>query len=298
MALGRRSHRYHHNAHRRHLPPWAIILICVSIALAVTVLIGTILKSCLDEDAYERLVSPKDEPEVTDPYLSPVPAINALPYLPGEQIPNAPQISFALTAQNGTPLYSSPVTELLGPSDTPAITLAETLGAIPQSTYVSGVFHAASLGEQNADLQYASAVRERALLREFLSNGGDELLLIDQPLTATDLPQIKTYLTQLKQDTGAVVGVAIPLSVVRAENGWETVGELLRVCDFCALDLRTEMLPSDADPVAFLKSLTYYRLQYGMRLLLSEHQTVLTERLAEAEINDYQLLPTPKENEA
>ncbi len=290
MSLGRRSHRYH-NTHRRRLPPWAIILICVLSALTVTVIIGTILKSCLDEDAYARLVEEKEEQEVNDPYRPPVPAINAAPYLPGGVIPSAQQLSFPINDRDGTPLYSSPVGNLLGISNTPATTLGETLGAIPDSTYVSGVFYAASLREANADLQYAASVRERALLREFLNGGGDELLLIGHPLTAAELPALKTYLTQLRQDTSATVGVAIPLSVLRAENGWEIIGELLRVCDFCALDLQSETLSANEDAVTFLKSLSYYRLQYGMRLLLSEEQTALTEKLSEAEINDYQILP-------
>ena len=59
-SFGRRARR-HRAAHHKGLAPWAIILICVASALALSLLVGNLLKVFLDEEAYDRLVNPPAE---------------------------------------------------------------------------------------------------------------------------------------------------------------------------------------------------------------------------------------------
>lgn len=278
----------HRNAHHRALHPAVIIAICVAAALIVTVVTGLLLKKFLNEDAYRRLVSPKEEePVVEDPIQTSVPNVHAYAFSLGDDVSTIqPQtaITVRINHANGSLTYHSPVSANL------SIPHNESIGLIPcmeelivKTSYITGTFSVRSFSEETADLRYAASVRERAILREFLRNGGDDVVLTDLSISQDTLPRITEYVTALKRDLDrGAVGVAVPLSVATVDNGWEILSTLLKSCDFCVLDLRDSNPATEEDAVSLLSSLSYYMEKYDARLLADTHQEQLITQLPNA----------------
>ena len=288
-SYGRRPRHYRNTSHRR-LHPLALIAICVGGALIITLVVGNLLKIFLDEEAYNRLVSPNAN--VTDPIQTDLPDIQAQPFLLGStsaSLPNA--VSVNLNRSDGKLLYKSPVSAQLTIAQDDKVDLSSSMSTL-SGAYVSGVFFPQSFKQPTNDLQYATALSERALLNEFFSLGGDDILLTGISIDSDSLPALINYVSALKSESeNAVVGIAVPLDVVKSENGWESLSSLLKVCDFCAMDIKNTATPSDSDHTAFLNSLSTYLVSYDMRLLLSQAQTELVDALHDTKIDNYQILP-------
>ncbi len=275
LSLNRR-----HSGRRSGLSPVAIIIICAVSALVLTVVIGLILKATLDEDAYNRLTAgtTKEEEQLpTGPaYLR---DIHADVYVFGKEPQSVweslNEVSITLNTPDGRMNYTSEVASYFAMESTSQSVLFDSMGELAAfATYVSGVFYPQSLQQESADMQYAAASRECALMKEFLHAGGSEILLCGIPFTVTDTPSILRYVKQVKaMSEKQAVGVAIPLSVVQAEGSWTLLESLARECDFLALDLTA--VSAQQAPEQLLTDARYYIRQYDMRVVMSERQEEL-----------------------
>ena len=248
-----------------------ILGITLLVSIIVTVIVGNLLKIRLDEEAYLKLTNGNQAPQKEEPlYKSPAPNVHAYAFVFGEDLEKligASAVSLSLNTPAGELNYTSDVTsyfDLPLYRDTPLQSgIAELETAV---SYISGVFYPQALNEQNEHLRYAKQMEECALLREFLENGGDEIVLCDLPFSTADNNNLFSYLRDVKRAAeNESVGVAIPWSLTQAENAWSFLGSLLKVCDFLVLDLRSESnVP--------LSDCAYYLEQYDMRLLLCSSQ--------------------------
>ncbi len=288
FGIRRRRHRNLHNRRDRKITPAAIIAICIASALLVSIIIGTLLKVFLDEEAYRRLVEPKEEePAVADPVLTNLPDLNAYPYVFGSDTDTIQSgaVSVSINGPLGVLHYTSPVSAYLAIPDTAPHNFTETMIKLNENTnYISGVFYPQASGQQSSDLGYALALRERALIAEFLRNGGNDVLLCN-----VSLSQAADYVSAIKADTPtAAIGIAVPLADAQANEA--QIPTLLKACDFCALDLRGITPAAEEDAYTLLKSLSYYLIGYDMRLLLSSDQTLLISQLQNFSVPDYQII--------
>ena len=296
MSIFRRPHR-RHKAYTRKLSPLAIALICVAATLVVSLVTGLLLRTFMDEDTYNRLNKPNRQ-TVTNPVNTYLPDIKALPFsfsTATDTIEASASRALFINSPDGTVSYTSPVTLYLGMTANPNITLERDLIALDLATsYISGVFHPQAFLQETADLSFAVASQERALLREFVKNGGNEVLLVIDSLQIDTLSVITDYVGALKSDLGSTaLGVAVSHDLAISEHGWEIISSLLRVADFCALDLRLTEAENKDEAADVLYSLDYYLKQYDMRLLLSENRTALIDALSDSDISDYEILAAP-----
>ena len=153
---------------------------------------------------------------------------------------------------------------------------------------------------------YAAAATDAAVLREFLSMGGAELLLTDLRFDGDSFDASRAYLTALRRALGqdAIFSVAVPLSVATGDTGWDILYALRQQVPFLTLDLRAEAdispepktdtsatgetassssKPNTESP---LVQAQFYLSAYRMRLLLSASQTALL-RSARSSVADY-----------
>lgn len=269
------------NTHRRgNLSPLSIVLICAGAALLLTIIVGLMLNVWLDDETYDRLTKgdqKQEEPTVTDKTYTR--DIHADAYVFGEEAESVwesfYEISITLNTPTGQINYTSEVAEYLGVPSLSQTVLYDAMGEVHLfAGFVSGVFYPQALYSEGADLQYAVAAKECALLKEFLHAGGSEILLCGIPFSSTDTASILRYVKQIKAMAGeSPVGVAVPLSVARAEGSWTLLESLAKECDFLAIDLTEATSVGGVEQI--LTDARYYIQQYDMRVVMSEKQEEL-----------------------
>ena len=184
--------RYRGRRQQRALPLWAIVAIVAGAVLIAAVVTGNILNSCLDDDAYRRLTEGETgtkEPDET-PAARAVPAVRAYPFRLGASLrtlgsepPEA--LILPLNDADGRMCYRSPVTSYLGlETVTDAASDAEkSMTSLTERVpYLIGVWQVRLPGDASDAVIGAAAATDAAILREFLSFGGTELLLEGLPL--------------------------------------------------------------------------------------------------------------------
>ena len=269
------------NTHRRgNLSPLAIILICAGAAFLLTIIIGLMLNVWLDDEAYDRLTkgeSPEEETNETN--KSYTRNIHADAYVFGEEAESVweslAEISVTLNTPTGQVNYTSEVATYLGLTSVFETVLYDAMSEVHMfASFVSGVFYPQALYQEGADLQYAIAAKECALMKEFLHAGGNEILLCGIPFSQIDTASVLRYVEQIKAMAGDTpVGVAVPLSLSRADGSWTLLESLAKACDFLAIDLSEATSVGGAEQI--LTDARYYIQQYDMRVILSEKQEEL-----------------------
>ena len=270
-----------HNTHRRGtLSPLAIVLIVVGAALLLTIIIGLLLNVWLDDEAYDRLTKgePEEEEkvEINKTYTR---DIHADAYVFGKEAESVwesfAEVSITLNTPTGQINYTSEVVDYLAMESISQNVLYDAMGEVHLfADFAGGVFYPQALYQEGADLQYAVAAKECALLKEFLHAGGSEILLCGIPFTQTDTASILRYVKQIKAMAGdSPIGVAIPLAVARADGSWALLESLARECDFLAIDLTEATSVAGAEQI--LTDARYYIQQYDMRVILNERQEEL-----------------------
>ncbi len=262
---------------RGALSPLTIILICIGAAFLLAVIIGLLLNVWLDDEAYERLTRGEEpETEQTETNKSYTRDIHADAYVFGKEVTsvweNFSEISITLNTPTGQVNYTSEVAQYLGMVTVSDTAFYDAMGEVHLfASFVGGVFYPQALYVEGADLQYAAAAKECALMKEFLHAGGSELLLCGIPFNQTDTASILRYVKQVKAMAGdSPIGVAVPLSVARADGAWTLLESLAKECDFLAIDLTETASVGGAEQI--LTDARYYIQQYDMRVLLSEKQ--------------------------
>lgn len=310
--------RYRGRRQQRALPLWAIVAIVAGAVLIAAVVTGNILNSCLDDDAYRRLTEGETgtkEPDKT-PAARAVPAVRAYPFRLGASLrtlgsepPEA--LILPLNDADGRMCYRSPVTSYLGlETVTDAASDAEkSMTSLAERVpYLIGVWQVRLPGDASDAVIGAAAATDAAILREFLSFGGTELLLEGLPLDEKHFATTYAYLSALRDalGEGAVLSAAVPLSVAEGEFGHDVLYTLMQKLSLLTLDLTAEADiglpeaetdpsadPSETDastaepsPDSPLLRARFFLSAYQMRLLLSASQPSLL-RSAEASLADY-----------
>lgn len=307
MAFSIKRHRrrlQHHPHVGRKLSPLAIAGITVGAVILLTLVVGNILNATLDEDAYLKLTEGKTEEEA--PNAEP-PAYGVQIQAPAFALEEDPTTlagysaaSVAINRADGSLTYTSPVALYQGITcGTPV--LSDTLTTLKTVTpFISGVYRVQELQTLSTELIHAKAMADGALLREFLTTGGNEVILVDLPFDALPLPMILEYIQGIRAAVGedAALGVAIPLTVAERENGWEILSLLLEECRFCTLDLRGEKITAptvnelgiSTEALEILTRCEYYRKAYGMRLMIAEDSEALSYAVQYRMLPNYQMI--------
>lgn len=305
-----RKRRYRAPA-RRRLPIGAIVGIVAAAALLTAIVAGNILNSCLDDETYRRLTEGETTEEATESATPSrtAPRVTAQPFRLGNSLralgddpPSA--LALPINHSSGELLYRSPVVEYLGravaedAAQNAERSMSSLLDTVP---YLIGIWQVRLPNSStNESVLQAAAETDAAILREFLSMGGSELLLVG--LDWEDgFETSYAYLTALAErlDERTVLSVAVPLQTATSELGRDVLFALDRLLPFLTLDLTDEAdvgLPTDNgaetdksetdqtdEPTeqSPLRTAAYYLNAYGMRLLLAESQTNLLRSAAE-----------------
>ena len=265
----------------RRRSPLRILLIVAIAAILLTVIIGNVLRLTLNEEDYLSLREP---PKAPDPprFTSSVKKLHAYPYTFGNSLDSVwenSQVSLTVNTPDGTLFYTSPVSAHLGFSSSSEKELEVNLDRLGEAaSYVSGVFYSKAPSLSSSALCDAEAMREAAILREFLREGGDEILLMGLPFknkevkTSLILSYVKAIKTALED---APLAVAIPLSALEDDSAHRLLSSLRAECDLLALDLTAA--DGSLTPEEWLAKCDYYLSQYDMRLILSDAQDALVE---------------------
>lgn len=299
--------RYRRQAYRAGgLSPIAIAGICIAAAILLTVIVGNLLTLWLDDETYARLTqgTPEESPQEVL-HTTSIPNVNAYPHVLGSDpagVSDLPAISVSLNKPNGTLNYTSDVSSYQGLTANTKVSLDETLHELTLRTmYISGIFYPQAFSCDTSDLLYAATAAEGALLREFARNGAKDVILASLPFESVARADILAYVRSVKSALGDhALGVAVPLSVAEREDGWELLGELLKICDFCALDVTAISPRADGTlPTAaeILSTADYFLTQYDMRLMLSDAQTDLCAEVELRMLADYQIIQAPPTEE-
>lgn len=289
-------HPYRQTSGRR-LHPLAIVLIVIAATVLVAVIVGNLLNVFLDDETYRRYTSGEKEPEVTERADVYLPKVDLSAFSlggPVDTLTGKPAVSVLLALPDGTLTYTSPVSEREGFAGNSLLSLSDAIGQLSAKTsYISGIFYPQAFSlASTPDLFFSAATSECALLREFTRAGGSEVLLSGVPLKAESLDDVMFYLRSLRSAVGdAAIGVSVSLSVAEGADGWELIGNLLTVADFCALDLRG--ISGDRSASEILLASDYFLRQYGMRLLLSTEQTELIAAAEERNVPRLQIAEVP-----
>lgn len=269
------------NTHRRGtLSPLAVILIVAGAAFLLALVIGLLMNVWLDDETYDRLTKgePKEEEpnEIEKNYTRDV---HADAYVFGKEAESVwesfSDISITLNTPSGQINYTSEVVSYLGMESTTELVLYDDMAEVSLfASFIGGVFYPQALYSEGADLQYAVAAKECAVMKEFLHAGGSEILLCGIPFNRIDTASILRYVKQVKTMAGeSPVGVAVPLAVARAEDSWALLEGLAAECDFLAIDLSETASVGGAEQI--LTDARYHIQQYDMRVLLNEKQEEL-----------------------
>ena len=305
FGLGRQHRRVPHGRGDFARTPLFIVAVCLVGAILLTVLVGNILRLTLSEEVYDRLTRGEPETEPALPEQDPAyKAIRAPAFRPGDAIDalaGRTAVSLLLNLPDGKTTYTSPVSLYQGLAEEEGTPLEDTMielaSLIP---YVSGLYCVQGASAESADLRYAKAMEEGALLREFYRMGGREVVLSGIPFASLDLRSTLAYVSAVKQAAGGElpIGGAIPLTVAEGKDAWELLGSLLEVCDFLVLDLSKEATDPQSptndfgvalDVAEILSRAEFYRTQYRMRLLIAEDQQTVYDALQYRLIMDWQV---------
>jgi len=289
MAAMRRRFRRHRAHSTKKIPPIAIVGIVLLLAIIITLIVGNLLRSWLDDDTHQAMLGEEEEiPEQEVLHRVKVRNVHAYPFSLGgdlNEIAGQTSASVLLNTPTGTVTYTSPVGQRYSlPSNNP-VTLEQSmleLGTV--IPYVSGVFYPQAVKQENPMLRYAATAEECALLHEFISSGGSELLIAGLSWSSDQREASVAYLTAVKKTAGEIpVGVAIPASVVADQANWELLERLMEVVDFCALDFTAHPINTDevdemgvsvAARELFIQY-DYYLSGYSMRPLFAQSQEAL-----------------------
>ena len=302
--MARLIRRLHYRRWNRKLPPIAIVGICLGGAILLALLIGNLLNLWLDDEKMAELKGNSTEaPTESSPELPDrtVRSIRAYPFSLGDKVDSlipeegqSPEaVSVSINTPEGKMLYRSAVSQRLYPENDSQIDLKTQMAELTSSvSYVCGVFYPNLPVTDDMDLIYAVAAADAALLREFVSAGGAEILLMGVPLDTDTLPSLGDYLKQLQAFLGETpVGLSVPWEVTSAEDGWELLTTVFPLADFLTVDLQNV---SDDDMENALKAVDYYTKQYEMRLVISTEQAHWVSTV-EVAFSDYQIVVSPSQ---
>ena len=274
---------------------WAVaaaIVLLLGVTFAVSLGVGNWLLRTA-----EKYPADEAETEITLPEQEilpvSVPSVKAHSYAFGNRYSSylyagITQLCAPLCAANGTPMYDSAVCERAGWEECGSVNLAKNVQELHQNgLYVCAYMPIEGFAEQDAALRELALSYEAALIAEAAAAGVDEIFLTGLAPAQANITEILQYLRRVKALAGnCAIGVLIsPEVLLAAEYDVYTAAQLLQVCDFLVLDLRSLPLKevetdTQSEPGSTQFTVTYvleamqYDLQrYSPRLALDTTQT-------------------------
>ncbi len=112
--------------------------------------------------------------------------------------------------------------------------------------------------------------REVSLLSELAVNGVSEILVsFEAEYNKENILSFQTYLLSLRMGApDALIGVAFDFAFLESENYSYALSEIMKVCDFCAVDL-SDSYESNSELEKKLTSCSYVWAKYPCRIMLS-----------------------------
>lgn len=274
---------------------WAVaaaIVLLLGVTFAVSLGVGNWLLRTA-----EKYPADEAETEITLPEQEilpvSVPSVKAHSYVFGNRYSSylyagITQLCAPLCAADGTPMYDSAVCERAGWEECGSVNLAKNVQELHQNgLYVCAYMPIEGFAEQDAALRELALSYEAALIAEAAAAGVDEIFLTGLAPAQANITEILQYLRRVKALAGnCAIGVLIsPEVLLAAEYDVYTAAQLLQVCDFLVLDLRSLPLKevetdTQSEPGSTQFTVTYvleamqYDLQrYSPRLALDTTQT-------------------------
>ena len=287
------------------LHPLVIVAVCLVAAVLLTLIVGNLLNIWMNDDLYQRLTGETGmEPPAAEEEPTVVRRVNAYLYTPGESVDSIggkTAISVPINRADGSFCYTSDLLEHLSLPVNAEVPLdeamAEAYGMVP---YISGVFYSSAFTYESADLRYAAAMQEAAILREFLRAGGSEIVIRGLPLDQLTQAEIDEYISILKTATdNFYIGIAMPWEMVKADAGWRIPAVFAKAADFGVLDLSGISLEeNDSNDAGLSRSAeelladcAYYTSQYKLRILASDQQVGLISTMEVSRVTNFQIAP-------
>lgn len=152
------------------------------------------------------------------------------------------QLCAPLCGADGSPVYDSAVCERAGWETCGSVDLAENMLDLHQNgLYVSAYMPIDGFAEPDAALRELALSYEAALIAEAAAAGVDEIFLTGLAPTQANITAVLQYLRRIKSLAGnCAIGVLIePEVLLAADYDVYTAAQLLQVCDFLVLDLRS-----------------------------------------------------------
>ena len=305
MAFGRmRFRRYKpHGESRMH--PAMIVAISLAVAVLLTLIVGNLLKIWINDELYARLTGElvTDPPPAEEESTPNARRVNAYLYNLGDDITVAigrTALSVPINAEDGTMCYTSDLVEHYGLATVSDVTLDEALTeAYATVSYISGVYYTDTFSAESADVRYAMALRDAAILREFLYAGGSEIVIRGIPLDVLTPAEVKDYIDVLRTATGTFyIGITLPWEIVREDRGWSVPAAFASAADFCVLDVTGVVLEENdsneqglsRSAEELLEACRYYTTQYKLRIMASDRQPGLMTTMEVLQVTNFQIV--------
>ena len=304
---------YRKNIYRKRRMGAVLIFSIVAVALifALFLIIGTALHSKTKEP--EATDKPLSDTVGTDNKLPEAATVGAysLPLLEdgstfSTRLSNisssANAVCINLNTRDGTLLFNSSLASELSHLKVhkDATSLSSAVASIERSGfYTSAVLYVPSFEESNDLLRDVDLATWGAIASEALRDGVGDVLIIANAMSATDVGRICALSDSIHSNVdGAMIGLAIPDSVLSDENGSTLIKELSLHFNYLSLDTTT--YKTDEDPVSFIKSrvstLLLEIMFYKMRVLLprssdTQVQQQYIDTVTTYNITSWQILP-------
>ena len=279
--------RYRRSIYRKNgIHIYLLIALCVVFAVVLLfVIVGNALGNKIEESEERRSSAKATETKATE---HPIPkSVNAC-HVPlsadGSRLDDRlkkassngyDSVCFELDTEDDTLLYWSDVALSMGylSSDSKLWNLTDAMELFDSNgLYSIGITHLSRMNTDDDLDRSVAAGYYAARTAEAIRAGVDDVLLYpkDMPVERyAELVEIAEEVHRLCD--GGTVGIALPVSVLTADNGAEAVDILWSEFDYIAVDVTSGLEEGETVPEKIdreLGSMLYYLLRYNMRVLV------------------------------
>lgn len=310
------SYRKRRQTKRTVLTVLIVLGIVLALLFATFVFVGNrMLKRAENTPKDEQTKESTNENDRPD-YAAP-PSVNAYPVLAettdsstfytrltAAKEKGATAISLPLTDASGSLLYKSSAATAMGLQiDSPYRVTVDSLveQARANSVYVSGVYVLNATASEDELLRSVAYAQTAAVIAEALRAGLDDVLIYAPSMPIGQKDELCRFVDQIRAlAPDAVVGLALPRSVIADAEADALIAELDTYFNYLALDV-SETGETDAaefvDAQVHSSQNQYRFLYYGMRLLLpagadGETESGIVDAAKRNGVQSWQILPS------
>ena len=206
-------------------------------------------------------------------------------------------VSLPLVYRDGSIAFDSAVCREYGGEYDPDVSIEEYSRIFEDNGLkYCGYFNSTAFAIEDKTMRELRKAYEIALIREAVSLGVDDVLILGIDVNEENSDEVAAYLSELSQSVDAPVGIAISTGVLMlTEEEKYVAGKLYSACDYISLDLR-ELSFSEEDSVQsigeYLDSFGYYLSAYSLRLVFSSKTTDFFEEVYSLGLTNAQVTRT------